>query len=137
VEGRDPVRIPSFGYSMRRGWLLRSRAADVGVHIEARRVTAGHRLRPPAGTRDRTAWNEFLVVRNRRWHVGDLVVMGDAAHTAHFTIGSGTRLAMEDAMTLSTTLATEPTQRGPWRRTSEPGSANFRRYSARLGAAPK
>jgi 2-polyprenyl-6-methoxyphenol hydroxylase-like FAD-dependent oxidoreductase len=36
--------------------------------------------------------------------------MGDAAHTTHFTIGSGTRLAMEDAMTLSTALTSEPTR---------------------------
>ncbi len=225
VEGRDPVRIPSFGYSMRRRLmleLLRSRATDVGVHIESVRVTdpaavargadlviacdgvnstlrrqqpgfgtrvtrlrnkyiwlgsdkefdsftfpfvwtsggwvwghaygfdegastfvvemapetwsylgfdgmgpeetmaeleqlfatslEGHRLRPQAGTRDRTPWNEFLVIRNRRWHVGNLVLMGDAAHTTHFTIGSGTRLAMEDAMALGTALASEPNQ---------------------------
>jgi anthraniloyl-CoA monooxygenase len=225
VDGREPVRIPSFGYSMRRRLmleLLRSRAAEVGVRIEAGRVTdvdavsggadlvlasdgvnstlrrqqagfgtrvtrlrnkyiwlgsdkefdsftfpfvwtdagwvwahaygfdegastfvvemapktwsglgfdrlgpeptmaaleqlfatslEGHRLHPQAGTGDRTPWNEFLVVRNRHWHVGNQVLMGDAAHTTHFTIGSGTRLAMEDAMTLSRALATEPTQ---------------------------
>jgi anthraniloyl-CoA monooxygenase len=225
VDGREPVRIPSFGYSMRRRLmleLLRSRATDVGVQIEAGRVTdadavargadlviasdgvnstlrrqqagfgtqitrlwnkyiwlgsdkefdsftfpfvsthagwvwghaygfdegastfvvemapetwsglgfdrmgpeatmaelehlfaawlEGHRLRPQAGTRDRTPWNEFLVVRNRRWHAGNLALMGDAAHTTHFTIGSGTRLAMEDAITLSRALATEATQ---------------------------
>src|SRR3712207_1858121 len=42
VDGRQPVRIPSFGYSMRRRLLLellRARAGDVGVHIEAARVT--------------------------------------------------------------------------------------------------
>jgi anthraniloyl-CoA monooxygenase len=220
VEGREPVRIPSFGYSMRRRVmleLLRSRATDVGVQIESGRVTdlaaaargadlviasdgvnstlrrqqagfgthvtrlrnkyiwlgsdrefdsftfpfvstragwvwahaygfdagastfvvemapetwtglgfdkmgpdatmaeleqlfedslEGHRLHPQAGTRDRTPWNEFLVVRNRRWHIDKLVLMGDAAHTTHFTIGSGTRLAMEDAMALSTALS--------------------------------
>jgi anthraniloyl-CoA monooxygenase len=225
VDGHDPVRIPSFGYSMRRRLLLellRSRATDVGVHIETGRVIdadavargadlviasdgvnstlrrqqprfgtrvtrlrnkyiwlgtdqeftsftfpfvstnagwvwghaygfdeeastfvvemapetwtglgfdrmgpeatmtklehlfaaslEGHRLRPQAGTRDRTPWNEFVVVRNRRWHVGNLVLMGDAAHTTHFTIGSGTRLAMEDAITLSRALATEAPQ---------------------------
>jgi len=70
----------------------------------------GHRLRPQAGTRDRTPWNEFVVVRNRRWHIDNLVLMGDAAHTTHFTIGSGTRLAMEDAMTLSTALANQASQ---------------------------
>ena len=62
----------------------------------------------PAGTRDRTPWNRFLRVRNRRWSVGNLVLMGDAAHTTHFSIGSGTRLAMEDAMVLASALAREP-----------------------------
>ena len=225
VDAGDPVHIPSFGYSMRRRLLLellRSRATEVGVHIEVGRVSEadavtrgadlviasdgvnstlrrqqsgfgtrvtrlrnkylwlgsdkefgtftfpfvsthagwvwghaygfdegastfvvemapetwtglgfdrmgpqatiaelehlfaesleGHRLRPPVGTRDRTPWNEFLVVRNRRWHVGNVALMGDAAHTTHFTIGSGTRLAMEDAMALSTALSAEPTR---------------------------
>jgi anthraniloyl-CoA monooxygenase len=70
----------------------------------------GHRLFAPVGTRDSMPWTEFAVVRNRRWHVGNLVLMGDAAHTTHYTIGSGTRLAMEDAMALSTALATEPSR---------------------------
>jgi anthraniloyl-CoA monooxygenase len=41
--------------------------------------------------------------------VGNVVLMGDAAHTTHFTIGSGTRLAMEDAMGLAEALAAQPT----------------------------
>jgi anthraniloyl-CoA monooxygenase len=225
VEGREPVTISSFGYSMRRRSmleLLRSRATDVGVQIEPGRITdvaavargadlliasdgvnstlrrqqpgfgthatrlrnkyiwlgsdkefdsftfpfvsthagwvwahaygfdsgastfvvemapqtwtglgfdlmgpdatmaeleqlfaaslEGHRLFPPVGTQDRTPWTEFVVVRNRRWHVGNLVLMGDAAHTTHYTIGSGTRLAMQDAMALSTALASEPSR---------------------------
>ena len=73
-------------------------------------VLDGARLHLPAGTRDRTPWTEFLRVRNRRWSVGNLVLMGDAAHTTHFTIGSGTRLAMEDAMALATALAAEPSR---------------------------
>jgi anthraniloyl-CoA monooxygenase len=94
----------------------------------------GHRLHPQAGTRDRTPWNEFLVVRNRRWHVGNLVLMGDAAHTTHFTIGSGTRLAMEDAMTLSTALATEPTQQAAletYQRTRQRQLRNVQREALR------
>ena len=71
-------------------------------------VLDGARLHPPAGTRDRTPWNRFLRVRNRRWSVGNLALMGDAAHTTHFTIGSGTRLAMEDAIVLASALAQEP-----------------------------
>ena len=60
----------------------------------------GHRLYGQAGAGRPQPWTEFVEVRNRRWHVGNLALMGDAAHTTHFTIGSGTRLAMEDAMAL-------------------------------------
>jgi anthraniloyl-CoA monooxygenase len=64
----------------------------------------GHPLRHQAGTRDRTPWLEFHTVTNRRWHHGNIALMGDAAHTTHFTIGSGTRLALEDAIGLATQL---------------------------------
>jgi anthraniloyl-CoA monooxygenase len=53
-------------------------------------------------------WIRFTTVRNRRWHDGDLVLLGDAAHTAHFSIGSGTKLAMEDALALAANLAAHP-----------------------------
>lgn len=54
---------------------------------------------------NRSTWLDFPLVRNRSWH-GRLngtpvVLVGDAAHTAHFTIGSGTKLAMEDSIALS------------------------------------
>ncbi len=64
----------------------------------------GHPLEPQAGTRDSTPWLEFQTVTNRTWHHGNLALMGDAAHTTHFTIGSGTRLAVEDAIGLATQL---------------------------------
>ncbi len=46
-------------------------------------------------------WINFVTVRNRRWCVDNVVLLGDAAHTAHFSIGSGTKLAMEDAVALA------------------------------------
>ena len=49
-------------------------------------------------------WLSFTTVRNERWHDGNLVLLGDAAHTAHFSIGSGTKLAMEDALALAACL---------------------------------
>jgi 2-polyprenyl-6-methoxyphenol hydroxylase-like FAD-dependent oxidoreductase len=55
----------------------------------------------------RTAWLNFRTVTNERWHADNIVLMGDAAHTTHFTIGSGTRLALEDAISLATSLQTE------------------------------
>jgi 2-polyprenyl-6-methoxyphenol hydroxylase-like FAD-dependent oxidoreductase len=49
-------------------------------------------------------WLNFGAVTNERWHHDNVVLMGDAAHTTHFTIGSGTKLALEDAMALTTAL---------------------------------
>jgi anthraniloyl-CoA monooxygenase len=46
-------------------------------------------------------WLNFLTVRNSRWCADNVVLVGDAAHTAHFSIGSGTKLAMEDAVALA------------------------------------
>jgi len=50
---------------------------------------------------NRTRWINFVTVRNERWRDGNVVLLGDAAHTAHFSIGSGTKLAMEDAISLA------------------------------------
>ena len=45
-------------------------------------------------------WINFVLVKNRRWSFEHAVLLGDALHTAHFSIGSGTKLAMEDAIAL-------------------------------------
>jgi anthraniloyl-CoA monooxygenase len=50
-------------------------------------------------------WIQFVRVSNERWHDGNVVLMGDAAHTAHFSIGSGTKLALEDAIALARILS--------------------------------
>jgi 2-polyprenyl-6-methoxyphenol hydroxylase-like FAD-dependent oxidoreductase len=53
-------------------------------------------------------WLNFVTVRNRRWHTGGnrpVVLLGDALHTAHFSIGSGTKLALEDAIALADAFA--------------------------------
>ncbi|MGC5583855.1 bifunctional salicylyl-CoA 5-hydroxylase/oxidoreductase [Ornithinimicrobium sp. W1665] len=52
-------------------------------------------------------WITFTTVRNETWRAGErgnVVILGDAAHTAHFSIGSGTKLAMEDALALAACL---------------------------------
>ena len=54
-------------------------------------------------------WISFTTVRNERWRHGNVVLLGDAAHTAHFSIGSGTKLAMEDALALAACLHEQPT----------------------------
>ena len=53
-------------------------------------------------------WVSFTTVRNERWCHGNVVLLGDAAHTAHFSIGSGTKLAMEDALALAACLREQP-----------------------------
>jgi 2-polyprenyl-6-methoxyphenol hydroxylase-like FAD-dependent oxidoreductase len=53
---------------------------------------------------NRSIWRQFPYVRNERWSHGRYVLIGDALHTAHFSIGSGTRLAMEDASALAKAL---------------------------------
>jgi anthraniloyl-CoA monooxygenase len=57
---------------------------------------------------NRSLWISFVTVRCQSWHHGNVVLLGDAAHTAHFTIGSGTKLAMEDAVALSQALQRHP-----------------------------
>jgi 2-polyprenyl-6-methoxyphenol hydroxylase-like FAD-dependent oxidoreductase len=48
-----------------------------------------------------SVWRQFPVIRNRRWSVGKFVLLGDALSSAHFSIGSGTRIAMEDSIALA------------------------------------
>src|SRR3546814_16100370 len=56
---------------------------------------AGHRL-----ITNRSIWRNFPTIRNARWIKDNVVLLGDAKGTAHFSIGSGTKLAMEDAIAL-------------------------------------
>jgi len=64
----------------------------------------GHRLQS-----NRSTWRRFPAIWNERWSAGNVVLLGDALRTAHFSIGSGTRLAMEDAIALARALAAQPT----------------------------
>ena len=54
-------------------------------------------------------WIRFPTVRARSWRDGNVLLIGDAAHTAHFSIGSGTKLAMEDSLALAACLHENPT----------------------------
>ena len=53
---------------------------------------------------NRSIWRQFATVRNAHWHYGNVVLLGDAAHTVHFSVGAGTKLAMEDAIVLADVL---------------------------------
>ena len=68
------------------------------------RYLGGHRLISNAAHLRGSAWLNFPRVRCRNWRDGKVVLLGDAAHTAHFSIGSGTKLAFEDAIRLAEAL---------------------------------
>ncbi|MBC8093253.1 MAG: bifunctional salicylyl-CoA 5-hydroxylase/oxidoreductase [Pseudonocardia sp.] len=55
-----------------------------------------------------SGWLSFDVIRNRSWSAENVALVGDAAHTAHFSIGSGTKLALEDAISLAASVGREP-----------------------------
>ncbi len=63
----------------------------------------GHRV-----LANNSRWISFTTVRNESWSKDNVVLLGDAAHTAHFSIGSGTKLAMEDALALAACLHESP-----------------------------
>jgi anthraniloyl-CoA monooxygenase len=69
-----------------------------GAHLD------GHPLLSRAQRHGRAPWLNFRRLRNERWFHDNVVLMGDAAHTTHFTIGSGTKLALEDAIGLARSL---------------------------------
>ena len=62
----------------------------------------------PLLTNNFVKWLKFTLVRNRQWYHDRVVLLGDALHTAHFSIGSGTKLALEDAIALAKAFAEHP-----------------------------
>lgn len=54
---------------------------------------------------NKSTWNALPVIRNKEWYVGNYVLIGDALHSAHPSIGSGTRIAMEDSISLINALS--------------------------------
>lgn len=67
-------------------------------------VLDGHPLTARSGGRAGATWPAFRTLTNRTWSRGNLVLLGDAAHTTHYSIGAGTTLALEDAMCLAGAL---------------------------------
>lgn len=112
-------------------------------------IFAGHLSGQPLVS-NKSRWGTFRVVRNRRWSHGSTVLIGDAAHTAHFTVGSGTKMALEDGIALASALhshddrveafaAYERERRGPVtriQRLAEPSMHWWETYGRRLHMPP-
>jgi 2-polyprenyl-6-methoxyphenol hydroxylase-like FAD-dependent oxidoreductase len=82
--------------------------AGLASMSEAAAVAYLERLFGHALVSNKSVWRNFPNLRNKRWFVGNTVLIGDALRTAHFSIGSGTRLAMEDAIALAKGLQEHP-----------------------------
>ncbi|MGC8522738.1 MAG: bifunctional salicylyl-CoA 5-hydroxylase/oxidoreductase [Acidibrevibacterium sp.] len=81
------------------------------------RHLGGHGLMSNAKhLRGAAIWIQFPRVICETWHHGNVVLMGDAAATAHFSIGSGSRLAFDSAIALADYLHSEPTMAGAFER---------------------
>jgi anthraniloyl-CoA monooxygenase len=93
LDGFDPAQPPGPSDLVSKAYLERLFAEQ----IDGRRLLVNN-----------SRWSSFRTRRARRWHVTEprpVVLLGDAAHTAHFSVGSGTKMAMEDAVALAAALA--------------------------------
>ncbi|MER6347196.1 FAD-dependent monooxygenase [Streptomyces sp. NPDC001595] len=71
-------------------------------------VLDGHRLIGRSPADGSATWLTFRTLTNRTWYRDNLVLLGDAAHTTHYSVGAGTTLALEDAIALAGALREEP-----------------------------
>jgi anthraniloyl-CoA monooxygenase len=83
------------------------RMSDAETCAYLARVFADDLAGQPLHSNNFVRWLNFPLVKNKRWHHRHMVLVGDAAHTAHFSIGSGTKLALEDAIALDRALHEE------------------------------
>lgn len=84
---------------------------------------------------NRSTWFNSTVVRNERWSAGNVVLMGDALRTIHFSLGSGTRMAMQDAIALYTAMVETgddvPAALGRYEELRRPSSSDFSEAASR------
>jgi anthraniloyl-CoA monooxygenase len=93
---RGVVQVHAYPYSDTMSTFIVETTTALPLDTAACEALFGYEL-----VENRTRWINFVTVRNERWRDGNVVLLGDAAHTAHFSIGSGTKLAMEDAISLA------------------------------------
>jgi anthraniloyl-CoA monooxygenase len=93
---RGVVQVHAYPYSDAMSTFIVETTDALPLDKQACEDLFGYRL-----IENRTRWINFVTVRNPFWRKDNVVLLGDAAHTAHFSIGSGTKLAMEDAIALA------------------------------------
>ena len=93
---RGVVQVHAYPYSDTMSTFIVETTDALPLDKAACEALFGYRL-----IENRTRWINFVTVRNPVWRKDNVVLLGDAAHTAHFSIGSGTKLAMEDAISLA------------------------------------
>ena len=105
AEGSSTFILECTEDTWKKAGLDQASEADTVAYAEAlfSSELRGHRL-----LANRSIWRAFPTVKNRAWHHENVVLMGDAAHTAHFSIGSGTKLAMEACIALRDAVASHP-----------------------------
>jgi 2-polyprenyl-6-methoxyphenol hydroxylase-like FAD-dependent oxidoreductase len=94
-----PATWAGLGFDQGQASMALDRLEEIfGKHLDGHRLTS----RFPDGTEAR--WQNFRTVRNERWHDGRVALAGDSAHTAHFSVGLGTTLAIDDVIALAEQL---------------------------------
>ena len=101
---RSTFIVETTDETLARSGLAGASEAETIAHCEAlfAERLEGHRL-----IANRSIWRSFPTLTCARWSRGNVVLIGDAAHTAHFSVGSGTKLAMEDGIALAAALGLE------------------------------
>ncbi len=106
-------------------------ASDLESMAYCQQLFARH-LHGHALLANNSKWLNFRTLRNETWHHENIVLLGDAAHTAHFSVGSGTKMAMEDAIALSLALQEHeelPAALASYERTRRPEVERIQRAS--------
>jgi len=111
AAGRCTFQVDARLATVHSAGLARGVTDDLGndaVTLDHLSAVFGRLLRGIPLRGNRSVWSTFDTVRCRSWSTDNIVLIGDAAHTAHYSVGSGTRMAMEDALALTDAVGSHP-----------------------------
>ena len=105
TQGECTVVLETTDETFRRSGLTTEGEAETAAYCERlfHEELRGHKV-----LTNRSYWRNFPNVKCERWSHDNVVLLGDAAHTAHFSVGSGTKLALEDAIALHGAVLRSP-----------------------------